>query len=188
MIVTIHQPNFFPWLPFFNKMRAADVMILLNHAQWEKGGYQNRFRLGGTWHTMPVKQGLEPIADKRYLEICRYWWRLKEGLPEYRHILSMFDDCITASLSDTNTAIIGRVARMLNIRTALVSDGETGLRGTERLVDLCQRHGATKYLSGESGRKYMDLDLFSAAEIGVEFQRIRQADRRPILEVLSDTL
>ena len=186
MIVTIHQPNFFPWLPFFNKMRAADVMIILNHCQWSKGGYQNRFRLGGAWHTMPVKQGLEPIADKEYVEPGHAWRRLKEGLPEYRSVLKNFDDCIGPSLSSTNTAIIGRIARLLGIRTALVSDTETGLTGSARLLDLCKRHGATTYLSGASGKQYLNEALFREAGVRVIYQQPGEASRRPILEVLAD--
>src|SRR5205085_3184943 len=30
-IVAIHQPNFFPWLGFFNKMARADSFVLLDH-------------------------------------------------------------------------------------------------------------------------------------------------------------
>ena len=67
MIVTIHQPNFIPWYPFFQKMEQADLFILLGHCQFEKNGFQNRFQLENTWNTLSVKKGKEPIVEKEYI-------------------------------------------------------------------------------------------------------------------------
>ena len=57
MIVGIHQPNFFPWLGFFDKMVHCDVFILLDDVQFIKRGYQNRVQLkyptGSNWFTLP---------------------------------------------------------------------------------------------------------------------------------------
>ena len=37
-IVSIHQPNFFPWLGFFDKICRADVFIFLDDVQFPKKG------------------------------------------------------------------------------------------------------------------------------------------------------
>ena len=66
MIVAIHQPNFIPWLPFFDKMAAADVFVILSECQFEKNGFQNRFQRNG-WNTMSVASGLAPIREKQYV-------------------------------------------------------------------------------------------------------------------------
>ena len=58
MIVAAHQPNFAPWLGFFDKAVAADVLVLLDTVQFIKRGYQNRTRIksstGPQWLTVPV--------------------------------------------------------------------------------------------------------------------------------------
>ena len=45
MIVAAHQPNFAPWLGFFDKARHCDVLVLLDTVQFIKRGYQNRTRI-----------------------------------------------------------------------------------------------------------------------------------------------
>src|SRR5207237_5691820 len=60
MIVSAHQPNFMPWLGFFDKMRKADLFVLVDHVQFERQNYQNRTRIktgeGPRWLTVPVNQ------------------------------------------------------------------------------------------------------------------------------------
>ncbi len=38
MIMTAHQPNFFPWLGFFNKIYRADTFVILDDVQMVKTG------------------------------------------------------------------------------------------------------------------------------------------------------
>ena len=58
MIVAIHQPNFMPWYPFFQKIAAADTFVVLTHCQFEKNNYQNRFNQRERWHTLSVNKAL----------------------------------------------------------------------------------------------------------------------------------
>ena len=63
-------PNFLPWLGFFDKMRKADLFVLVDHVQYERQNYQNRTRIktadGPRWITVPVCQNsrAERIVDK----------------------------------------------------------------------------------------------------------------------------
>ena len=180
MIVTIHQPNFFPHMGFFDKMRDADIFVILTHCQYEKNGYQNRFNMGDKWYTMSTNKGLEPIRNKRYLNPAEDWNRIKVNAQH--EILDSFDNCISESLMHTNTEIISRIARILGITTRIVFDHATELKGTERLVDICKKYNAKTYLSGPSGAKYMDLGLFTEAGIAVHFQESKPS--KPILECL----
>ena len=68
MIVSIHQPQYFPWLPYFAKIARSDVFIFLDKVQYQKNGLQNRNELknsnGRFWLTIPVSSSLgENICD-----------------------------------------------------------------------------------------------------------------------------
>jgi len=169
MIVTIHQPNFLPWFPFFEKMASADRFVLLTNCQFEKNGYQNRFFRDGNWYTMSTFKGLKPIREKKYVNCERSWIKIKKGLPKFKKYLNDMDQYITPSLSGTNCGIITHLAKIINPNVEIVYDWPTHLLGTERLVDICKYYGATTYIAGPSGKKYMDMSLWKNAGINVEF-------------------
>lgn len=45
MIVGIHQPNYLPYLGFFDKLRKSDVFVIYADAQFNKGDFQHRNRI-----------------------------------------------------------------------------------------------------------------------------------------------
>lgn len=184
MIVSIHQPNFMPWLPFFDKVAMVDIFVVMIHCQFEKNGFQNRFNIDEKWYTMSTKKGIEPIKEKVYVNPIKDWEKIKTSLPQYVEVLERFDDCMSGNLSDTNVKIIRRISDMLGIKTKIVLDYETDLRSTDRLVDICKKNGATKYIAGSSGLKYLDLEKFKPDGIEVEIQSIDPSHKIPILERL----
>ena len=70
-LVAIHQPNFLPWLGYFDKLARADVFILLDTVQFPKkaGSWMNRARLlvGGepSWITVPVVRSYHGLRSTR---------------------------------------------------------------------------------------------------------------------------
>ena len=74
----------------------------------------------------------------------------------------------------------------MGLNTKIVTDYKSNLKATDRLVDICERNGAESYISGPSGRKYLDLDKFKARDIEVVFQE--SDSKRTLLEVLKDVI
>lgn len=170
MIVTIHQPNFIPWYPFFQKMQQADLFIILGHCQFEKNGYQNRFFFQDKWNTLSVKKGLESIKDKQYVNASYDWGKLKKSLAKYDPILSELDGFVSNNLYETNVGIIKHLAERLKIDTPILEDRPTSLTSTERLLAICKEHGATAYLAGQGGKDYLDESLFMKEGIEIIYQ------------------
>ena len=62
MVVTIHQPEHFPYGGFFQKMAASDLFIILDNVNYRKNYYQNRNKLLNKnnvdeWFTIQVEKG-----------------------------------------------------------------------------------------------------------------------------------
>jgi hypothetical protein len=77
----------------------------------------------------------------------------------------------TSSLADLNIRLIELLMRWFKIDVRTVRSSELDVKGdrSELLLNICTRVGADRYLSGISGRDYLDVSLFDAAGVGVEF-------------------
>src|SRR5213079_3525203 len=74
MIVTIHQPNYLPYLGFFHKMANADLFVVYDTALYSKQlGLHNRNRIktpqGAQWLTVPVQHAtLHALRDVQIVQ------------------------------------------------------------------------------------------------------------------------
>jgi hypothetical protein len=184
MTISIHQPNFFPWYPFFQKVEKSQKFILLNQSQFQKNNLQNRFSMDDKWYTISVNRGLDPIFTKKYLSPTDDWERIKKSLPEYKKILEKFDPFIGHDLKDTNTNIIKKICDIIEVDTEILSDYPTELKASERILDICLKFEASTYISGISGKKYLDLEIFKKNGIEVFFQKEEEMIKEPILKIL----
>ena len=79
MKVTIHQPEHFPYMGFFQKAQVADLLIILDNVKFRKNYFQNRNKIKNLnghdeWITVPVgkKASSRNIKDVKVSE-DRYW-------------------------------------------------------------------------------------------------------------------
>jgi len=182
MKLAIHQPNFMPWYPFFQKIQQSDIFVILQNCQFEKNNFQNRFNIDNQWYTMRVPKTMENIIDKTYINSVYDWNKIKKGFPKLKNKLDVFDDCISESLANTNSKIIMKACEIFNINTKIVFDYPTDLKSTERLIDICKNYGATEYISGTGGKKYLDTSLFEESNIKISFQK--NMIKKPLVEML----
>jgi hypothetical protein len=188
-VVAIHQPEFLPWLGFCDKALHADVLVLLDTVQFRKNYFQNRNRIrtanGWSWITVPIKHPqLVPITNVRIdSDSSAYRKNPKRIEQEYRgapFFDRYFPDLQARlgaphdRLETLNVDLIRFTFDALEIRTRLMlaSDIAPAADGgaTAVVLDLCRRLGASAYLSGVSGREYLDLSQFAEAGIPVRFQ------------------
>lgn len=190
MILTIHQPEHLPWIGFFDKMRQADLFVLLDTTQFAKDDVQNRNRIkaraGSTWLTVPVFKKGVPDQLIEQVEICnnRDWrrrcWNLLvdsyRDAPYFAEHRPFFQDLYTrewSQLVELNVTIIRYLAEHLGMRIPLVLASELGIyaHGPTRVnLSICRALGADTYLSGVNGRRYLDLEQYAAHNITVIFQ------------------
>ncbi len=187
MIAAIHQPQYLPWIGYFDKLDRADVFVLLDNVQYKKNEWQNRNRIrtsqGWQWVTVPVLYKYpEKISDVKVNNTVE--WRRKHlnalicnysKAPFFKEYRCFFEETFSGEwehLVDINVHIIRYLNKALGINKEIVLASRLVLREepTERLVDICRYVKADTYLSGRDGAKYMNLDTFSRANIRVAFQ------------------
>ncbi|AKB17609.1 WbqC family protein [Methanosarcina sp. WWM596] len=194
MIVGIHQPNYFPYLGFFDKLRKSDVFIIYDDAQFTKGDFQQRNRIriyhGWKWLTVPVEKKHIPINQikiRNDVEIEGTNWQeahFKEINDNYKKapFYPNFEKDIRRiygqeydMLLDINLKLIEFLMKSFEIDTEIIHSSEFGFnsKSTERLVDLVSAVGGDVYLSGPMGKDYLNPQLFDEKNIQVCFQDFR---------------
>ncbi len=187
MKIAIHQPQYLPWLGYFDKLDSADVFIFLDTVQFKKHEWQNRNRIrtkdGWQWLTVPIIDRFPEQIDRVEVNAKTDWQRkhcqalrLHYGRAPFwdplgPELVALLESPWTR-LSDLNIAATDLLCRYLGIRTPrlLASGLSAREEPTDRLIDLCRAAGGTAYLAGQSGPSYMDVGRFSKAGIAVQVQ------------------
>ncbi len=187
MLVAIHQPHYLPWLGYLHRMAQADLFIVLDHVQFERGNYQNRtqIRIHGAphWLTVPVLQRSqkERIADK--LIDTRQDW----DASHFETLRRAYGSAAVAPLKaiyqtpwerlvDLNDAMLQFLRAAFAIRTPFVNSSELGVGGakSELVLNLCLAVGADALLVGLGGsRHYLDRAAFERAGVELVFQEFQ---------------
>ena len=185
MIVTAHQVNFLPGVSVVTKIAAADVVICEDELQFTRG-YENRNRLpNGKWITVPVEYGSvgEPLNRVRIAargEHGRGWqqqmvtqirraWPNETAERVCREILRPYRQLI-----GLNAALLRILCDALEITTewqfqSHLEAGHYSEFASDRLADMVSELGGDIYLSGPSGRNYLDEKPFEARDIEVRY-------------------
>lgn len=209
MIVAIHQPNFMPWLGYFQKMKKADVFIMLDNAQLPGKGLPNRNYIKGkdgkkVLLTVPIKKTngvnstyIEAIPDYSKLWQREHLNKIKDAYfkaPFFEAIFPQIESIILFkqdNLSNLSTAFVATICNLLEIKTKLIlasSMIEKGLQKNDRNIDLCLQLGATTYLSGQGAKKYNDENLFLQHQLNIIYQNFELPVYKQLGEVFMPNL
>jgi hypothetical protein len=188
MIVAVHQPQYLPWLGYFDKMDKADVFILLDTVQFKKNEWQNRNKIktaqGWQWLTVPVTYRYPQLINEVEVNNRDKWrHRQRQAIvtnyrkaPHWEILESFFEEIFESTwqyISELNIHVVRRLVDILGITTPLRVASELGEFPEDpdaRLIALAKHVGADTYLAGAGGKGYMNLDAYSAGGIDVIFQ------------------
>ena len=182
-----HQPQYLPWLGYFDKLDRADVFVLLDNVQFKKNEWQNRNRIrtaeGWQWLTVPVRHRFpqtiaEVEIDERVAWTRKHLQALKQNYGKAPYVDALLPQLEAAlespgsRLAPLNIGLVGLLAGILGIDTLTVLGSDVPARDdpNARLIDLCRALEADTYLSGAGANDYLDVDAFAAAGIEVRFQ------------------
>jgi len=185
--VSIHQPNFLPWLGFFDKVARSDIFILLDDVQFEKNGWQNRNLIkgpeGSQWLTVPILHHSQQLISEVRIDNKGNWRRKhwnsissNYGKASFFNVYSsVFKEVYQQEwdrLIDLNIHLLGKMFDAMKIKTkiCLSSDFQISTTSSSRLASLCSAVEADIYLAGSEGKNYLDSDPFTSLRIQIEYQ------------------
>lgn len=181
MIVTGHQLNTLPGMSVIEKVRAADAVIWMDLMQYRRHSWVNRNRFSdGSMFTIPVAES-DTFAPINEVRIADPTGRARAKVARtLEHKLGAAAAPFAVELQKPYKLLAGLNARLL----ALLLDGldihpcqhfqshlGTGRYDdtSEGLAAMVEEVGGTGWLSGPSGRKYLDERPFKARGIAVSY-------------------
>lgn len=190
MKVTIHQPQFLPWLGYLDKIARADLFVVLDQVQFKKQEWQNRNRIRTAhewqWITVPVLHRFGQRINEVWVNQQVDWRRQHLRALAIHYARAPYRDQVLSGLRqvyetawdrlvDLNLTVIRWLMETFQIRTPVRLASDLSLREhpTDRLIDICRLSGATCYLAGAGAEHYMDRPRFEASGLQLELQQFR---------------
>lgn len=175
MRIVISQPRYLPALCYLNRLRHADLFVLLDDVQRQYRDFENRNRIfaenGGKWLTIPIASGrfericrtniaAKPWRDEHFQKLrntyskAPFWdadvARYLGGYDQPQEQESSLTEFTAQHLTDV-CSYFGFTPNVV-LSSTLNIDHET--KGPEHLRDITDAVGADAYISGPNGRDY----------------------------------
>lgn len=181
-VVAIHQPNFFPWLGFFDKIHKADKFVLLDNVQFQKTGgtWTNRVKIAVNgepqWLSVPVVRsyhGVRLIKDmginnsvawrEKMCKTIEQNYRKSIFYKDVRDYIRFLINYSTDSLCAFNIHAITSLVEYLGLDNSKLIVGSTlNAKGnaTDLLIAMTEELGGDAYLCGGGAEGYQEDEKF----------------------------
>ena len=193
MKVAIHQPHYFPWIGYFDKLAKADQFILLDEVQFEKGSQMIRNRvldsqgnikyltimgetkgfLGKQYKDLQTKENA--VWKKRQIDALENYYRRARCKEEALRIIKEFFVADYSTICEWTCNSIRLMCQLLGIKTKIVLQSDIsydrGSKKSELVLSLCEAVNADIYISGRGASvNYLKQEEFQDRGIAIEFQ------------------
>ena len=188
-IISIHQPNYAPWLGYFYKILKSNKFVFLDDVCFSKNRYANRTSIFGgdekkRWLTVPVSfnsgQQINTIYPTstdwvpRHIDTLHGLYKnarnFKSVWPDINDIYKKID--ISSDLSRQNSELIIEISKYLGLECQFLYSSSLNIDGVsdDRLISIINSISKnTIYLSGNGAKKYQDLDKFINSNIDLKY-------------------
>lgn len=192
MIVSIHQPSYFPWLGWLHKVRHSDVFILLDDVQLADRAYQHRnifLTNDGKEKMLTVsinKKGYRDLPLKDILLNSDMPWQTDHlnfirnnynKHPYYKEVLEQVMPVFEkkySTLGEVLTDVTMLCAEMFGLQAKILLQSELPYdkeaKKSDLMLNLSKLSGCDTYMSGQGAKEYMQDDVFANEGISVIYQ------------------
>jgi len=189
MIISVHQPQYIPWLGYFDKIAKSDCFVFLDQVQYKPREFQNRNKIrtkdNWIWLSVPIiskGRARQPISEasidnefpwqRKHLNSLKACYGASVFFNGY---LPFFEEVYAKKwnrLVDLNMCIINYTLEELSVSKPTYFESQLGITGarTERIIEICRKLKADTYLSGLGGKNYLEEQEFIKAGVKLVYQ------------------
>lgn len=190
--VAIHQPNFFPWLGYFDKIAKADFFVFLDDVQFPKTGgvWANRVKLliGGEsrWATAAIDRnyhGIRQVNEMRFLSEISWRGKLLKTIeneyrkhPFYEEVIVVITPLLLnpeENIAEYNIHAVTVIAKILGLDNSKLRRSSACLAmgaSNELLCNLTRALDGNVYICGGGASGYQDDRFFAEQGIDLKYQ------------------
>lgn len=184
MTLSIHQPQYIPWIPYFSKIYHSDIFVLLDHVQFQKNGLQNRNYIFNKKEeirlTLPVHvhlgNSIKDVTISQQNILSKHWTSIELAYKKapFFHEVSEFLFIIYSNsyslLCELNCDLINAILNYLGIKTKMLRSSEMNVTGEKSglILNICQQLHADRYLTGTGGLDYLQKEDFEKEKIEIQ--------------------
>ncbi len=194
MKLSIMQPYFFPYLGYWQMIANVDKFVIYDDVNYIKGGWINRNNLlsNGKKHLFTLALD-KPSSFKKINEIY-----IKSNLenrnkvlsfiknsyfkaPYYKFVYPLIEEILLFPENNLSLFLLNQfkiIFLYLNIETEILLSSNINknllLRGQDKVIDICKKLKATRYINSIGGRSlYNKVDFYNEG-ICLQFIKMRQ--------------
>lgn len=191
--VCIHQPDFVPYLGFFDRLIDSDILVIYDDVEFsKKGRWHHRDKIkspqGPVWLRLPVatprshqlilETQLQDDRDtwvEAHLDRLRQYYQKAPAFAEQIAAVEHLYRTAPNDLTGFNVAFIRHMLTIFDLSVDIQFSSALGCAGTRngRLIEIVKAVGGTHYLSGTGAVNYLEPDMFREAGVILEIQEFQ---------------
>lgn len=196
MKLAIMQPYIFPYIGYFQLIKAVDKFVLYDDVNFINRGWINRNRIlvngKDSMFTIPLKDASQ---NKLINEIDVNWdknWKSKflktieqsyKKAPFYSEVLLIIEKSIEADGGQFSKVIeqnLRLICEYLAIKTEIISSSSiyqnTDKKAQERILDICTQENANHYINPIGGLELYDKEVFTKENMVMNFMKSKSVE------------
>jgi hypothetical protein len=186
MKLAIMQPYLFPYLGYFQLIRAVDAFVVYDDVNYIKGGWINRNLILAQGSkqliTLPL-QGASPnqlinqVAvggrPEKLLETIRHCYakapQFSTVFPLVEKILLQEEKNLARFLDQSLRLVCEHLGLHPRWHVSSVLNKDNELRGQDKVLVICKELGATHYINVPGGKALYDQETFASRGVRLSF-------------------
>ena len=186
MIVSIHQPDYIPYIGYFYKIAHSDIFVFLDDAQFSSDNMHHWNRIKTPQGECRLKIPVDYKFGDRITQVRtkdELKWKEKHlktiemnylRAKAFRKIFPQFKELLLAkydSLADMNITINQWICTGFGLHPQFkrASEMHISTLKEERVIDICLAVGGRKYISGNGAKAYQVDRHFSDRGVSLQY-------------------